>query len=340
MEEWLIVIGASAGALPVLQVLLEALPTNLNAAVLIVMHVAPDGPGLLPTLLQRVSALPVAHPVDGEQIRRGHVYVAPPDRHMVVDGDRVRLTRGPKENLCRPAVDPLFRSAAFAYGPRVIGVILSGRLDDGSAGLWTVKKRWGTVVVQDPDEATHPSMPRSALQYVAVDHRVIAAKIAPLLSKLTKQPVVSKATVPRSRELEIETRIAKEENALSLGLMELGPLTAYTCPECHGVLVQLKEGGVPRFRCHTGHAYSLNSLLSEVTTYVENSLWNAVRSIEEVQMLVQHVAKHMREQGDEPSAERFETKARETNERAELVRKALLMQDALSLDSTDDSSKH
>lgn len=331
-----IVMGASAGGLDVLRVILPGLPADLPAAILIVVHVAPDGPGLMPRILRPLCALPVDHAMDDEPLRPGQIYLAPSDRHMVIEDGRVRLTRGPKENFSRPAIDPLFRSAAQAFGRRTIGVVLSGRLDDGTAGLWTIKRRGGVTIAQDPAEAAYPSMPRSACTYVAMDHRLPAREIASMLISLTtaREPTTEEPAL--TKELELETAIAKGGNALGLGIMELGPITPYTCPECHGVLVALTEGGTPRFRCHTGHAYSLNSLLSAVTSYVEKSLWNATRAIEEGIMLMQHASRHLLEKGDRPGAELFATKARRTEARAQLLRDALNEHEAVSLDLLDD----
>ena len=305
---------------------------------MIVVHVAPDGLGLLPRIVGSASRLPIAHAIDGEPLREGHVYMAPPDRHMVLEDGVIRLTRGPKENFFRPAIDPLFRSAAQGFGRLAIGVVLSGRLDDGTAGLWTIKKRGGITIVQDPREAPYPSMPRSACSYVEVDHRLQVAKIAETLAALTKGKEPSTEEGAVTKQLEMEAGIAGGGNALALGVMEMGPISPYTCPECHGVLVELKEGGTPRFRCHTGHAYSLNSLLSEVTSHVEDSLWNATRSIEEGLMLMQHAARHLLEKGDRAGAELFATKAKSTEARAQLLRNALNEHEAVSLELAGDEA--
>ncbi|MET0398217.1 MAG: chemotaxis protein CheB [Longimicrobiaceae bacterium] len=334
MNRDIIVVGASAGGIGALKTVLGGLPRDLDAAVFVVMHVAADGPGILPRILQESCALPVEHARDGEEIRRGRVYVAPPDCHLLVERDRVRVSRGPKENLCRPAIDPLFRSAAYVFGPRVVGVVLTGRLDDGTAGLWAVKRRGGAALVQDPEEATYPSMPRSAIRYVEVDEVAPVAALAPLLTRLVGEPPRAAVVAEPSAEMEIETRIAVEENALRAGVLDLGPFTPYTCPECHGVLVSLGEGGVPRFRCHTGHAFSLDSLLAAVTTSMEDTLWGAVRSMEEGILLLEHVARHARENTPKGvGAEAFERRARETVGVAEMVREAAMRNRALSTDS-------
>ncbi|HEV2736119.1 MAG TPA: chemotaxis protein CheB [Longimicrobiaceae bacterium] len=335
MNRDIIVIGASAGGIDALKILLGGLPRELDASVFVTMHLAADSPGILPRILQEGCALPVEHARDGEEIRRGRVYVAPPDCHLLVERDRVRVSHGPKENLCRPAIDPLFRSAAYVFGPRVVGVVLTGRLDDGTAGLWAVKRRGGAALVQDPEEATYPSMPRSAIRYVEVDEVAPLAELAPLLVRLAGEPspVVEEAG-EASRQMEIETRIAIEDNALRAGVLDLGPFTPYTCPECHGVLVSLKEGGVPRFRCHTGHAYSLDSLLSAVTTSMEDTLWGAVRAIEEGILLLEHVGRHASENTPGGGgAEAFERRAEVAAEIVEMVREAAMRNRTLSTEA-------
>ncbi len=330
-----IVVGASAGGVEVLKTLTEGLPGDLAAAVLIVLHMAPSTPSVLPRLLQRRCALPVAFATDGEPIVPGRVYVAPPDRHLVVEPGRARVTRAPRENHSRPAIDPLFRSAALAYGPRVVGCVLSGRLDDGTAGLRAVKDRGGTAVVQDPDDALHPDMPRNALQHTAAHHVVRAEELAPLVARLVREPVPADLGRAAPPELELEVRIAMGDNALRAGVLELGPASPYTCPDCHGVLMRVEEGSVARFRCHTGHAYSFDSLLASTTESVEETLWNALRAIEESALLLREAADRGRAAGDRTPAThaRFEEKAREAEARAEMIRQAVLRHQALSLES-------
>lgn len=334
MNRDIIVVGASAGGIDALRTLLGGLPRELDASVFVTMHVAADSPGILPRILQETCPLPVGHARDGEEIRRGRVYVAPPDCHLLVERDRVRVSHGPKENLCRPAIDPLFRSAAYVFGPRVVGVVLTGRLDDGTAGLWAVKRRGGVALVQDPDEATYPSMPRSAIRYVEVDEVAPLAALGPLLARLAGEPSPAlEEAGEASRQMEIETRIAVADNALRAGVLDLGPFTPYTCPECHGVLVSLEEGGVPRFRCHTGHAYSLDSLLAAVTTSMEDTLWGAVRAMEEGILLLEHVGRHARESTPGGvGAEAFERRAGLAAEVAEMVREAAMRNRALSVE--------
>jgi two-component system, chemotaxis family, protein-glutamate methylesterase/glutaminase len=236
-------------------------------------------------------------------------------------------------------VDTLFRSAAYAYGPDAIGVVLTGALDDGTAGLWTIKDRGGVAIVQDPAEALFPSMPASARQYVAVDHVEPLARIGPLLARLVPREPPTERGRPVSKELEMINAISKGDKAIERGILEMGPTTPFTCPDCSGVLVRLKEGGVPTFRCHTGHAFSLDTLTAATTEHTEEMLWNALRAIEEVMLLMQHTAQHARERRDEPTAAAASRHAAESEQRADVLRTVLQQHRALAqavLDGTGD----
>ena len=325
----IIVIGSSAGGIEALRTLAGALPKEFPASVFVVQHTSPDSPGVLAKIIDRAGPLPAHYPVDGERIRPGCIYVAPPDRHLLLEPGIARLTRGPTENRFRPAVDPLFRSAAQVYGPRTVGVILTGNLDDGTAGLLAVKQLGGIAVVQDPHEALYPSMPASALRRVQVNYCVSLAEIAPLLIRLTSEPVGGKGASDVPEEMNIEIEIAKEQNPIEAGVEKLGEPSPYACPECHGVLLQMKETGQFRFRCHTGHAYSAKSLLAEISEGVEDSLWNTIRSLEESVRLMRHMAEHLPDSDDKSLAEMFLKKAQEAQRRSDLVRQAAMHQEQL-----------
>lgn len=336
----IIVIGASAGGLEVMKKLLAQLPDNFPGTLFIVWHVSPESPSILPQILDRVCPLPVAHAIDFEAIKPGHIYVAPPDRHLLVEPGHVRVTRGPKENRFRPSVDVLFRSAALAYSPQVIGVVLTGSLDDGAAGLYAVKERGGIAIVQDPFEALYPSMPKAAMKAVTVDHCVSVTEMGSLLVRLTNETVEEEAGNPPDDKMEIEVGVAREDNGLEQGIMKLGTPSIYTCPECHGTLLRLKEGNLIRFRCHTGHAYSLDSLLVEVTKGIEDALWNTLRAIEESELLMRHMAGHLRQTNDSQTEALFLQKAEEANRRADLVRQAVMSHETLSREKLSDDAKH
>jgi two-component system chemotaxis response regulator CheB len=327
----IIVIGASSGGIDALKELVGALPRDLDAAVFVTLHVAPYSLGILPEILARAGELPASNAKDMEQFEPGHIYVAPPDHHLLVERTgHVRVTKGPRENRFRPAVDTLFRSAAYAYGPRVVGVVLTGWLDDGSAGLFAVKERGGTAVVQHPDDAFAPAMPLNAIKHVEVDHILPLKEIAPLLVKLADAPAGEEGDYPVSEEMETEVKIAREDNALESGIMKWGEPSIYACPECHGVLLQLKEGNGVRFRCHTGHAYSVDSLLSEFTEKTEDSLWSAIRAIEEGVLLMRDLAEHFSAHHNGADAEALIRKAEESQRRADLVRRAVMTHERLS----------
>jgi two-component system chemotaxis response regulator CheB len=330
LDERVVVAGASAGGLEPLVSLVRGLPVDFPAAVCIVLHTPPHSPGRIAQVLARSCRLPVGNAVDDEPLRPGHVYVAPPDRHLVLELGRVRLTHGPRENRQRPAVDALFRSAAFVYGARAVGIVLSGALDDGTAGLWAIKDRGGVVIVQDPDEALFPWMPQSAMQHVSVDHVVTAAELAPLLLGLVSAPTPASEDTPVSRELEIVNQIAKGDSAMDAGVMELGPTTPYTCPDCSGVLMRVAEGGVAAYRCHTGHAFSFDTLLATTTEHTDEMLWNALRSTEEVMLLLQQAARSARERHDLSAVEAAERRVAEVSQRADLLREVVKQHRALA----------
>lgn len=333
----IIVVGASSGGIDALKELVAGLPKDLKAAVFITLHVAPHSLGILPDILERHGPLPATNAREMEQIEMGRIYVAPPDRHMVIEpSGRVRVTRGPRENRFRPAVDPMFRSAAHAFGPRVVGVILTGWLDDGTAGMWAIKERGGTAIVQHPDDCFAPAMPMNAIRHVEVDHIVPLKEIAPLLVRLTETQAAEEGGRSVSEEMEIEVKIAREDNALESGIMKWGEPSVYACPECHGVLLQLKEGGNFRFRCHTGHAYSVDSLLAEFTEKTEESLWSAIRAIEEGVLLMRDLAKHFSERHNGTDVEALLRKAEESQQRADLVRRAVMSHDNLSREKAAD----
>lgn len=328
----IIVIGASAGGFEALKKLVGGLPKDLGAAVFVVWHLSANAHGVLPSVLEKAGSLPAAHGVDGEEIMPGRIYVAPPDHHLLIEENRVRVTKGPKENRFRPAVDTLFRSAAYSCGTRVIGVILSGALDDGTAGLWTIKHRGGTAIVQEPADAEFSSMPESALREVNVDYSVPVSEMADLLIRLTSEEISEEREISMDeiKKTEIEVRIAAEESGFEVGVMSLGDISPYTCPDCHGVLIKIKDGKINRFRCHTGHAYSAVTLLANVTERIEDSMWGAMREMEESIMLLREMSRHFAESNQTPMAELFSQKAVEAENRVKLIRKVVLEHEQLS----------
>lgn len=331
----IIVIGASAGGFEAIKQLTAALPADLDAAIFIVWHMSPDITGILPQVINKQKKLLATNAIDYEPIVHNRIYVAPPDRHLLLENGIVRVTRGPKENRFRPAVDPLFRSAAYIYGSRTIGIVLSGALDDGTSGLWTIKNRGGIAIVQEPAEAEVPSMPENALAAVEVDYRLSIAEMVPLLVKLTAQTVekVKEISMEEQKKTAIEVRIATQDQALELGVLELGKLTPYACPECHGVLSAIKEGEIIRYRCHTGHAYSADSLLTTITEKIEDTLWSAIRGVEESIILLNNLGDHYAEKNQPKLAAMYFKKAKEAESRADIVRQTVFNHEHLTTTS-------
>jgi two-component system chemotaxis response regulator CheB len=316
----IIVIGTSSGGVEAILTLMSALPRDLPAAILIVLHVPATGPSLMPQLIATRTGWPALHPRDGDEIKNGVVYMAPPDYHVTVSGDsRVHVTRGPKENRHRPAVDPLFRSAAVAFGPRVIGVILTGALDDGTAGLQAVKSCGGTTVVQHPEDALVRGMPENALHYVEVDHCVPLAKLGALLSELV--------THSRGPDVSTDCEMIKLESppkdasvTPSAMKKQLGPPSGFICPECNGPLWEVREGRHSQFRCLVGHQFSPESLLAEEGEALERALWVAIKTLQERATLLNNLAGRSAASGPD-----FRAKATECEEHGAVIRGIIKM---------------
>lgn len=337
----IIVVGASTGGVEAFKRLVARLPVNLGASLFIVWHMAPSVQGVLPQILSTVTKIPVQHAHDGEFVEMNRIYVAPPDHHMLLKDNRIRLSRGPKENRFRPAIDPLFRSAAHCYGSRVIGVILSGGLDDGTAGLWTIKQRRGMALVQDPEEAEMPSMPESAIRQVAVDHVLPVEQLALKLVELVDEEVDPFWDIDsvETQKTGLEIRIATQITESAMDIFPFGTLSPYTCPECHGVLTMLREGSLARFRCHTGHAYSADTLLAAVTETIEDNLYNTLRSMDEAVILLNHLGDHYAEANQPKLAALYFQKAQEAHKREYLVRQAASEHLSLSGDILQQQAK-
>ncbi len=308
----LIVIGASAGGIEALQRLCAALPKNLNAAVLVVLHTSPNSGGMLPRVLSHAGPLPALHPVDGEPIEKGRIYVAPPDLHMLVQDGHLATVRGPRENHHRPAIDPTFRSAAVTYGKRVIGVILTGLLDDGTSGLMVVHAHGGEAVVQDPSTATFPPMPESALERVPDAHVVGLDQLSGLLVDLVSEDIKIKNPRPSAANDRAisETRFAELDMSEIEKEIRAGEPSQFACPECGGVLWEIDQEGLLRYRCRVGHAYTAQHLHAEQRQAIEAALWSALRALEESASLYRRMASR-------PGLSSFPQTQRTFEERAE-----------------------
>jgi two-component system chemotaxis response regulator CheB len=314
----IIVIGSSAGGVFALQEIVASLPLDLDASIFIVQHVSPDSQSLLPKILSHKGRLKAVHPSDGEIITKGIIYIAPPDRHMIIEHDRILIKKGPKENRFRPSIDALFRSAAYNYGPRVVGVILTGMLDDGTSGMWSVKRLGGTGIIQQPEEAAYPSMPTSVLEYVRIDYILPLSEIADKLNELANVPieVLVESENPELEMMKTEIEIAAQKNAFEKGVLKLGELSPLTCPECNGVLIKLREGNLVRYRCHTGHAYLSSSLLTDLTESVDIKLWQSLKSLEEIIIVLEQGAEEQQQLNNVPMSDDLLQKAAIARNRA------------------------
>ncbi len=313
----------------------KSLPADFPAPIFVVQHVAPYTHSILPDLISRVSALKAKYPEHGEKYKPGVIYMAPPDHHLLLEDDKVLVTKGPKENKFRPSIDALFRSAAYVHGPRVIGVVLTGYLDDGTSGLWTVQRLGGKTIVQDPNDAPFPDMPANALEFVEADHIIPLAELSALLVRLTTEEAPAAPKLPKNdlERIEIEITIARQDNAFEMGIIDKGTLTAFTCPDCHGALTQLIEGNLIRFRCHTGHAYTISTLLAEVTESVESMLYQGMRGLEETKMLLEHMGEHFKETKQQEVADLFFRKAEAAGKQARVIHDNIFKHELLSGDA-------
>ncbi|NML45204.1 chemotaxis protein CheB [Ramlibacter sp. G-1-2-2] len=312
---YLVVVGASAGGVSTLLQLAGSLPRGFPAPVCVVQHVGANI-SILPALVQARGPLPAVHAHDGQRLEPGKIFIAPPDCHMLVIGDTIRLTRGPRENYTRPAIDPLFRSAALHWGPHAIGVILTGLLDDGTAGLGAIKRRGGVTVVEDPATACEPSMPLSALQHVEVDHCLPVAGIGPLLASLVQYEAPREA--PRDVALEREVAINLGANLME-NLASIATPSSLTCPDCGGALWEVEDVQPLRYRCHTGHAFSARSLEHAQAEAGEHALRGSVRALQEREILLRRMATVALGTGDQRQADAALRRAEQLREQVRLL---------------------
>jgi two-component system, chemotaxis family, protein-glutamate methylesterase/glutaminase len=330
----IIVVGASAGGITALKTFVGSLPADFTGSIFVVLHIPPFSETRLPWILNKVSRLKVVQPRDGEPIEQGKIYVAANDHHLLLEDGKAIVKKGPKENRFRPSIDALFRSAAYVYGPRVIGIVLSGLLNDGTSGLWSVKRRGGITIIQEPEDAEYPQMPQNVLEYVEVDHTVPVAEMGALLQTLIqdKAPKKIKLSKEEMKLLEMEVIVATRDNAFEMGIIKMGELTPFTCPDCHGALARLVEGNIIRFRCHTGHAFTASTLLAELSKSVEELLWQGMRGMEETNLLLKNIEKHLRELGHRKQADIFRDKADDASHRARIIYDSVFKQEQYSED--------
>lgn len=328
----IIVIGASAGGLEALFNLVACLPADLPASIFIVHHLPPYSKSNLSSIINKKSNLEAIEAKDGMKFEKGKIYCPRADFHLMLEKDRILLSKGPKENRFRPSIDALFRSAAYEYRQRVIGVVLSGSLNDGTSGMCTIKRFGGLALIQSPKEALFDSMPTEVSRYTEVDYSLPAAELGTKLGELT-QPSVNitvELTPNPDKQLEMEVNIAKNKNALQIGVLKKGEFTPFTCPDCHGALVRFNEGNLIRFRCHTGHSFTTDALLAGVTENIEKDLWQVMRGMEEGNLVLNSLAELLKEMGAEKESEKFEDKAKILLRKSRMMHKIVGRSDILS----------
>ena len=334
----IIVIGASAGGFDGLRTIVKNLPPDLDASIFIVWHMGTDVRGILPDVLNKLGTVTAANAYDQEPIKPNRIYVAPPDHHLLIEKDQLRVTKGPKENRFRPAIDPLFRSAAYSYGNRVTGIVLSGGLDDGTAGLWRIKNNGGIAIVQDPLDAQVPSMPENAIRGVEIDYCLPVDEIADLIVRLSSEHVIDQVNT-KDENTKIEIDIAAGENSFDRNSLDLGILSPYSCPECHGVLTKIIEGKLTRFRCHTGHAYSPDTLIADLTQKIEDNLYSAMRGMDESVFLMNHIGDHYAEVNQPKLAAIYFKKAKEAEQRVKVLRATIFDHEQLSREKISEEAE-
>jgi two-component system, chemotaxis family, protein-glutamate methylesterase/glutaminase len=325
-ERRVVVIGASAGGIDALMKLVRGLPGDFPAPVLVVLHLAPEPRSILAAILARETDLEATEAVDGRRCSSGVIYTAQPDRHLLLEADgTMRVVHGPRENRHRPAIDPLFRSAALHFGRHAVGVVLSGTLDDGTAGLLAIKSCGGVAIVQDPESALYPAMPQSAIENVAVDHVVSVERMAAVLVDIVRAPAPARVAVePYRALLRKETGVAKLDHDAVHDDDRPGHPSAYSCPDCGGVLWEIEDGDFLRYRCRVGHAFSPDTMLGAQDDVLEEALWTAAKTLEESARLAGRLAAGERSRGHEWMAKRFTEKEQKARAGVEVIRQFLL----------------
>jgi two-component system, chemotaxis family, protein-glutamate methylesterase/glutaminase len=318
----IIAIGGSTGALDALKHIFADLPADLPAAVFVVSHLASNGGDMLANILDAAGPMVVKTAAAGDLIQNGRTYIAPAGHHLLVDNGTVRLGHGPRENMVRPAIDPLFRSAAVSYGPRVIAVVLSGMLDDGAAGLAAVKRCGGLTIVQDPADAEAADMPLNALDACDVDYRVPAGKMAQVLTQLTKEPAPPAFPVPG--DIALEVQIAAGRPSTTEVIARIAVPVALSCPSCSGTLSEIVEPSRVRFRCQIGHAYTASVLDKEQEVAVAEAVGVALRVLEERHTLLIKMAADAERRGQNGSARQYAENAAGFRQQADTIRKAAI----------------
>jgi two-component system chemotaxis response regulator CheB len=326
-----VVVGTSAGGVEALLFLAKRLPRDLPASVLVTIHLPRNARSSLDELLCRAGPLPASFAEDGARLKKGHIYIAPPDRHLLLDGDRLALGVGPRENNARPAIDPMLRATAMCCGFRSVGVVLTGTLGDGASGLWALRQCGGVTVVQDPKDAAFAEMPLTALNRAKPDHVVPLADIPALLNSLVHQPAGEPVPAPRSTHYEVE--VAKTGHSSMHDMDGLGRRSVLACPDCGGVMWEIDEGEVSRYRCHVGHTYTAELMSLALDEGLRRALASALRALEERQALARKLHHQAVDSGHRLLAENWAEKAREFERETGVIREAIRRADQLAADA-------
>jgi len=332
----IVVMGASYGGLAAYTRILSRLQKDFPASIFLVLHISPRHPSYLEQILSGRVRLRVIQPKGGEKPEKGTLYVAPPNRHLILKEDHIAVVKGPRENLARPSIDVLFRSAAVAYKTSVIAVLLTGLLDDGVSGLSAVKRCGGITIVQDPAEAEAPDMPNAAISHAPVDHILTLEEIAARLQEIVDSPAEKPSRIPE--ELMDEVKISEHESMDLADMEKIGDLTPFTCPECGGVMWSVKNEPLSRFICHTGHSFTTEAYISEQAKLIENSLWSAVRFMQERVKVLEKMVATDKENGRSRSAVEYEKKIQELKHHAHVIRR-LIASGQLNTVSVDEKSE-
>jgi two-component system chemotaxis response regulator CheB len=324
-ERDIVVIGASRGGFQGLKVLVSQLPADLPAAVFVVLHIGRHA-SVLPALLTSWGPLVARYPTHGEKVERGTIFVAPPDRHLVLSQGRVWLSEGARENFARPAADPLFRSAALEYGARVVGVVMSGDLDDGAAGLANIRAQHGFAIVQHPDDCEAPSMPRAALGSCGADLLCVEGELSRCIQAAVhgmSSDEAAEGARMNKQVFEKEARLAASGLSDIETLDEVGDRSALTCPDCGGALWRIKDDHPLRYRCHTGHAYTGLSLEEGIESRSEAAVWSAMRAVHERVIYAKERQRWAERAGNEDQIEVEQARIDEAERVVELLRDAM-----------------
>ncbi|MBV8567823.1 MAG: chemotaxis protein CheB [Methylobacteriaceae bacterium] len=328
----ILAIGTSAGGFEALRFLAKELPSDLPAAILVVIHLPSQFRSDLDAILTQSGPLAASFAQEGEVFQRRHIYIAPPERHLLVDGDRLQLGKGPRENNARPAIDPLFRSAALCCGPRAVGVVLTGTLSDGASGLQALKHSGGITVVQDPTNAAYAEMPATALSRSKPDHVVGLVGMLALLERLALQPAGKAMPVPEAVKYEVE--VARSGHSSMRSMDRIGRRSVLACPDCHGVMWEIDEGDLIRYRCHVGHAYTAELMSLALDENLRRALASALRALDERTALAQKLYRDAHDSGRERAAQSWVTKVQEFEEQASVIRDSMMRLDEIDTRST------